>query len=508
MNQKTLLVFLLIFLLSWLATNGQNLYTSTTKGDLLQNEIKITSILEEISPLQIRNNSDFLAQAITNGWVGDGTENNPLMIQNYLITGSSGVLIAEVDLYFEITNVKVIIEPDLEPSLETLSHVQESIPESAFLLLNSSNGKISNSEAIVNDLNILGFATFDSTHLEFTNNIASNARTCFAIGRTNDTLLQNNIANNCVRAGFQVLVDSFFNTLINNTSTGNGEFGFHVLRFSKNNTLINNTATENGDGFFVGWSSSNNTLIDNTAENNQAHGFTIHQSLGESNYYNQLINNTATNNRDGFDSNSAISTSFTGNVAKNNIVGFDIFNSDETTFYHNFAEENEIGLKLSSSDFTIIQYNEFQSNFESGIEVHSGKNNTINLNNFVNNGQSAFQGPNVLISTDWDNEMLGNYWSDYQGIDENNDGIGDTPYVINADTNGIDNFPIMEKIEAVNNLPEFIPTSKSPSETSLTSTNETSDESSGNGETNFTYPVFLLPLVIIFARTRVKLKFK
>jgi len=36
----------------------------------------------------------------------------------------------------------------------------------------------------------------------------------------------------------------------------------------------------------------------------------------------------------------------------------------------------------------------------------------------------------------------GNYWSDYNGTDDNGDGIGDTPYIIDADNQ--DKYPLMK----------------------------------------------------------------
>jgi nitrous oxidase accessory protein len=42
----------------------------------------------------------------------------------------------------------------------------------------------------------------------------------------------------------------------------------------------------------------------------------------------------------------------------------------------------------------------------------------------------------------WDDGIAtGNYWDDYDGVDENADGIGDTPYVIDEDS--VDHYPLM-----------------------------------------------------------------
>ena len=44
----------------------------------------------------------------------------------------------------------------------------------------------------------------------------------------------------------------------------------------------------------------------------------------------------------------------------------------------------------------------------------------------------------------WDNGIVGNYWDDYTGLDEDGDGIGDTPYLINSEIG--DRFPLMNPI--------------------------------------------------------------
>jgi parallel beta-helix repeat protein len=73
-----------------------------------------------------------------------------------------------------------------------------------------------------------------------------------------------------------------------------------------------------------------------------------------------------------------------------------------------------------------------------GLEV-SGEGCLIIHNNFVDNQNQT----EVLDSfhNDWNDTYEGNYWSDYNGTDANQVGIGDTPYLI--DPNNQDNHPLM-----------------------------------------------------------------
>ena len=66
------------------------------------------------------------------------------------------------------------------------------------------------------------------------------------------------------------------------------------------------------------------------------------------------------------------------------------------------------------------------------------RNAAIYLNNFVDNMAQACD---YYVAIDWNSTDYGNYWSDYTGVDEDGDGIGDTPYYIDSDS--ADYMPLM-----------------------------------------------------------------
>jgi len=101
------------------------------------------------------------------------------------------------------------------------------------------------------------------------------------------------------------------------------------------------------------------------------------------------------------------------------------------------------GINMNCTYDSIIK-NCYIMNNDIGIKTDSSTdNNKIYSNKFINNDQNAKNKGN----NKWDNDYPsgGNYWSDYTGLDEDNDGIGDTPYYIND--NAVDNYPLVCDID-------------------------------------------------------------
>ncbi len=128
---------------------------------------------------------------------------------------------------------------------------------------------------------------------------------------------------------------------------------------------------------------------------------------------------------------------FINNTIANNNVGIFLYCStgDNGVASHsadqllqNIIRDNAVGLTLSASSQFVV-------------------GNTIYHNDFFNNGvQAKINNP---VTNVWDDgARKGNYWSDYTGTDGNGDGVGDTPYVINAENQ--DNYPLMRPYSAPN----------------------------------------------------------
>jgi parallel beta-helix repeat protein len=106
------------------------------------------------------------------------------------------------------------------------------------------------------------------------------------------------------------------------------------------------------------------------------------------------------------------------------------------------------GIGLLNSANCILRGNTISHNEVFGIWIDSSINNMIYQNNLFNN---TFQASCNTQSNFWDNGTWGNYWADYEGVDEMNglyqnasgsDGLGDIPYVVDKETKQQDNYPL------------------------------------------------------------------
>jgi len=206
------------------------------------------------------------------------------------------------------------------------------------------------------------------------------------------------------------------------------------------------------------------------ADNVNISGFTIQNSgpdildsgifMGNSSWcnisYNILIHNGQGIWID-YQSNSNV---FAGNNVSNNLVGIALDFSDNNIITNNYVFSSVYcGIGLSSSSNNILANNIVRNNEYGiwvdysinvnvtanmladnlcGVYLNNVNNSTIFHNNIINNTNQA----EIINSTSmWDADFEGNYWSNYVGVDADQDGIGDNQYIIDA--NNTDNYPLM-----------------------------------------------------------------
>lgn len=154
------------------------------------------------------------------------------------------------------------------------------------------------------------------------------------------------------------------------------------------------------------------------------------------------------------------------------------FWSDSILIKNNVFSENKVALQITEimfcANFTIAD-NQFIGNTQNGIVLDMVNNLTIFRNTFLNNQKGIqvswsqgnliyynnFTGNQIHARDDgdynlWDNGSIGNYWDNYNGVDANHDGIGDTPYSISGTANAQDRFPIYVEVATPNAMLFYI----------------------------------------------------
>jgi parallel beta-helix repeat protein len=220
-----------------------------------------------------------------------------------------------------------------------------------------------------------------------------------------------------------------------------------ILHNVQNGDIANNNASSNNNDGIHLYFSHKNTISSNTASLNGGVGII----LDVENNFNSVINNTVSNNEVGISFAGESSIIASNIIFSNLLTGIeDDVSSDTYTIANNTVSNNRFGIRLNSldEDITIVN-NNISSNSQIGIYVFSYTAKIYN-NNIISNALQALEMGPVLNLWNATYPIGGNYWSDYTGIDlksgplqdqPGGDGFGDTPYVIDVDSQ--DYYPLM-----------------------------------------------------------------
>ncbi len=239
------------------------------------------------------------------------------------------------------------------------------------------------------------------------------------------------------------------NVTVKNTTIRNFYFGVHV-RYGGENTLTGNNITASvSQGIYLEHSSNNNVSGNNIADQ----GIVVDSSSN-----NSISKNNLTQNGIGIYLGGAtsVNNSVCGNNIVNNYNGILCGGANNIISGNNLTACNT-GIDLYSENNHVVE-NNIVNSIDYGIRLEDSSNNSIYHNNLIGNAWQVFD---VSWVNPWINPSInawddgypsgGNYWSDYNSVDEKSgpnqdqpesDGIGDTPYIIDA--NNTDRYPLMK----------------------------------------------------------------
>ncbi len=247
---------------------------------------------------------------------------------------------------------------------------------------------------------------FSEANIINDNNILSNEKGGIRLHDSSETSMSgNSMIDNGIRIGGGPLEELDTNN-IDTTNTINNR----TIYYLKNQ--VGGTVPSNAGQIFL--VNCTNVRIEDTEIS--------HLSVGVQLFYSS--NNTITNNSFNF----------------NNQEGIYLWNSSENIITGNTVSNNAYGIVLTHSSENTITFNTVSSNSIDGISFHRSTDNILHHNNIIDNDIHLYPRHSMNI---WeDGNGRGNYWSDYDGIDWDGDGVGDT----NLPHQDVDNHPLTRPV--------------------------------------------------------------
>ena len=347
--------------------------------------------------------------------------------------------------------------------------------DSGIYLLHSRNSIIERNDANNNGRQGIQLKEYSYNNTVSDNNSTNNVYAIYLSSSSYCLISKNNVANN--KFGIHLSSSSYCSISGNNST--NNEYNIR-LDYSSDNTLRDNNMT--GDRYNFGvLGTSLQQYIHNIDTSNTVNGKPVYYMINQNNLtvdsstypsigYLAVVNSTniivkgfsVSKNRQGvlfaYTANSRIQNV----TAQSNKFGISLYYCLYSVVSCNEATYNmEHGVMLSNSYNCYVFSNELANNTDGiymaysingivsgnkaidndcGLRLDHSSNNTMYHNNFIDNNQQVYIETSGYANF-WDNGVEGNYWSNYPGVDSNHDGVGGTPYIIDA--NNTDSYPLM-----------------------------------------------------------------
>jgi parallel beta-helix repeat protein len=219
------------------------------------------------------------------------------------------------------------------------------------------------------------------------------------------------------------------NITVENLVLSNSREGIMLVATTK--STVRNNSVQSMDDAILLFLSSNNTITDNTVYDSS----------------------------DGVLLCSSVQNMITGNSIADGTTGIKLDSSDENIISGNvISDGNYGGISLEGSNNNKIFGNTVSDCTRRAVWLwNHASQNVFYLNNFFNNTVNVEKYITDIVDCQfpqnvWDNGTTGNYWSDYNGTDTDNNGLGNTPYII--EENNQDNYPLMDPVD-ISTIPEF-----------------------------------------------------
>lgn len=182
------------------------------------------------------------------------------------------------------------------------------------------------------------------------------------------------------------------------------------------------------------------------------------------------------------------------NISNNNITGNQYgcyISSSNNMIYGNIIIENYKGIR-SPAISNIITRNIIKNNSVGVYFCCASQNNLVYKNDFIGNEDK--NGEDNSNGNRWNTTEVGNYWDDYKGNDTNGDGIGDTPYIVDAYDNSNDSYPL---INSINFEPSDNPKKNNSDNGNQNNTNNSGNKKGSNSNDGFLLPGFEIMIVFL-----------